>query len=70
MRRKGNCDDNAAVEGFFKSLKAEISLRRNWLTRREVEVAIFNYRNGSCKPHRGPCASGWKGPEVFKRNAA
>jgi hypothetical protein len=36
-----NCYDNSAVESFFKSLKAELIWRRNWQTRREVEVALF-----------------------------
>jgi transposase InsO family protein len=43
MSGKGNCYDNAAVESFFKSLKAEMTWRRNWQTRREVEVAILEY---------------------------
>lgn len=47
---KGNCYDNSAVESFFKSLKAELVWRRNWQTRREVEVALFEYVNGSCNP--------------------
>ena len=47
---KGNCYDNSAVESFFKSLKAELVWRRNWQTRREVEVALFKYVNGSCNP--------------------
>ena len=38
---KGNCYDNAAVESFFKSLKAELVWRRNWQTRRGVEVALI-----------------------------
>ena len=44
---KGNCYDNSTVESFFKSLKAELVWRRNWQTRREVEVALFAYINGS-----------------------
>ena len=47
MSGKGNCYDNAAVENFFKSLKAEMVWRRNWQTRREVEVALFEYINGN-----------------------
>ena len=46
MSGKGNCYDNSAVESFFKSLKAELIWRRNWPTRREVEVARFEYING------------------------
>ena len=43
---KGYCCDNAAVESFFKSIKAELIWRRNRQTRREIEVAIFEYING------------------------
>ena len=45
MSGKDNCHDNSAVESFFKSLKAELVWRRNWQTRREVEVALFEYIN-------------------------
>ncbi len=34
MSGKGNCYDNAAVETFFKTIKAELIWRRSWNTRR------------------------------------
>ncbi|WP_250151211.1 IS3 family transposase, partial [Escherichia coli] len=43
---KGNCFDNSAVESFFKSLKAELIWRRHWQTRRDIEIAIFEYIRG------------------------
>ena len=46
MSGKGNCYDNAAVETFFKTIKAELIWRRSWDTRRQAEVAIFEYING------------------------
>ena len=46
MSGKENCDDNAAVETFFKSLKAELLWRQTWPTRRQAEAAIFQYING------------------------
>ena len=46
MSGKGNCYDNASVETFFKSLKAELIWRQKWLTRRQAEVAIYRYING------------------------
>ncbi len=45
MSGKGNCFDNAAVETFFKTLKAELVWRRSWETRRQVELALFEYIN-------------------------
>ncbi len=70
MSGKGNCYDNSAVESFFKSLKAELIWRRNWPTRREVEVALFEYINGFYNPRRRHSALGWKSPVAFERKAA
>ena len=70
MRGKGNCYDNSAVESFFKSLKAELVWRRNWQTRREVEVALFEYINGFYNPRRKHSALGWKSPVAFEQRAA
>jgi transposase InsO family protein len=70
MSGKGNCYDNAAVETFFKSLKAELVWRRNWQTRREVEVALFEYINGFYNPRRKHSALGWKSPVAFEQRAA
>ena len=50
MSGKGNCYDNSAIESFLKSIKAELVLRRNWQTRREVEIALFEYINGFLQP--------------------
>jgi transposase InsO family protein len=52
MSGKGNCYDNAAVETFFKSLKAEVLWRQAWPTRRQAETAIFQYINGFYNPRR------------------
>ena len=61
---------NAAVETFFKSLKAELIWRHNWTTRRETEVALFQYINGFYNPRRRHSALGWKSPLAFERKAA
>jgi len=37
---------NAVVETFFKTVKAELIWRQQWRTRRQVEVALFQYING------------------------
>lgn len=41
MSGKDNCYDNASVETFFKSLKAELIWRQQWPTRRQAEAAIL-----------------------------
>jgi transposase InsO family protein len=70
MSGKGNCYDNSAVESFFKSLKAELVWRRDWITRREVEIALFEYINGFYNPRRKHSALGWKSPVAFEQRAA
>ena len=46
MSGTGNCYDNAAVETFFKTIKAELLWQRSWHTRRDAEIAILEYING------------------------
>ncbi len=70
MSGKGNCYDNAAVETFFKTIKAELLWQRSWRTRRDAEVAIFEYINGFYNTRRRHSALGWKSPLAFERKVA
>ena len=70
MSGKGNCYDNAAMETFFKTIKAELIWRQTWHTRRQAELAIFEYINGFYNPRRKHSALGWKSPLAFERIAA
>jgi transposase InsO family protein len=70
MSGKGNCYDNAAMETFFKTIKAELIWSHSWQTRRAVEIAIFEYINGFYNPRRRHSALGWKSPLAFERIAA
>ena len=70
MSGKGNCYDNAAMETFFKTIKAELIWRHSWQTRRDAEIAIFEYINGFYNPRRRHSALGWKSPLAFERKAA
>ncbi|MEN8950182.1 IS3 family transposase [Planktotalea arctica] len=70
MSGKGNCYDNAAVETFFKTIKAELIWRHSWETRRQAEMAIFEYINGFYNPRRRHSALGWKSPIAFERKVA
>lgn len=70
MSGKGNFYDNSAVESFFKSLKAELVWHREWHTRRDVEIALFEYINGFYNPRRKRSALGWKSPVAFEQKAA
>ncbi len=70
MSGKGNCYDNAAMETFFKTIKAELIWRHSWQTRRAAEGAIFEYINGFYNPRRRHSTLGWKSPLAFERKAA
>jgi transposase InsO family protein len=70
MSGKGNCYDNAVVETFFKTIKAELIWRHPWHTRRLAELAIFEYINGFYNPRRKHSTLGWKSPLAFERKAA
>ena len=70
MSGKGNCYDNAAMETFFKTIKAELIWRHSWQTRRATEIAIFKYINGFYNPRRRHSALGWKSPLAFEQIAA
>jgi len=43
MSRKGNCWDNAPMESFFATLKAELVYREQFKTRQEAKTKIFDY---------------------------
>jgi putative transposase len=43
MSRVGNCWDNAPVESFFSSLKAELVSTADWSTHDEAEAAVADY---------------------------
>jgi transposase InsO family protein len=43
MSRVGNCWDNAPVESFFSSLKAELVSLADWSTHDEAEAAVADY---------------------------
>ena len=70
MSGVGNCYDNAAVEIFFKTIKAEMLWQQPWPTRRSTEIAIFKHINGFYNPRRRHLALGWRSPLAFEAQAA
>lgn len=70
MSGKGNCYDNAAVETFFKTLKSELIWRNTWATRRQVQVALFEYINGFYNPRRRHSTLAGKSQMAFEKKAA
>jgi putative transposase len=43
MSRKGDCWDNAVAESFFKTLKTELVYHQDYKTRKQAELAVFDY---------------------------
>ena len=66
MSGKGNCYDNAACESFFKTIKAELIWRGQWVTRAQTETAIGNYIEGFYNPRRRHSAVGYLAPMEFE----
>jgi putative transposase len=67
---KGRCCDNSAVESFFKSLNAALVRRRSWNTRRDADVAHFEYINSFYSSRRKHAALGRKSPIAVEWRAA
>ena len=70
MSGKGNCYDNAMVETFFKTLKAELVWRTVFLTRAEAAGAIGRYIDSFYNPVRRHSALAFVSPAAFERHAA
>jgi putative transposase len=70
MSGKGNCYDNAMVETFFKTLKAELVWRTVFQTRAEAHDALARYIDGFYNPVRRHSALGYVSPAQFERRAA
>lgn len=58
MSGKRNCCENVAVETVFKTIKAKLIWCRSCPTRREAEMAVFQYINGLYTPRRRHSALG------------
>ena len=70
MSGKGNCFDNAMVETFFKTLKAELVWRTTFQSRSEANAAIGRYVDGFYNPIRRHSALDFISPAQFERQAA
>ena len=70
MSGKGNCFDNAMVETFFKTLKAELVWRNVFQSRAEATTAIGRYIDGFYNPVRPHSALDFTSPLQFERQVA
>ena len=70
MSGKGNCYDNAPVESFFKSLKAEVVWRSRFETRDQAERTIAKYISAFYNAKRRHSALGNISPMQYEKLAA
>jgi putative transposase len=67
MSRKANCYDNAVVESFFKTIKAELVREKAFGTKEEARTAIFEYIEIFYNRKRLHSSLGYLSPEEFER---
>ena len=66
MGAKGCALDNAVCEAFFATLKKELTRRRSWPTRRELESAVFAWIEGWYNRRRLHSTLGYLSPEHYE----
>src|SRR5688572_539625 len=66
MGAKGCALDNAVCEAFFATLKKELTRRRAWPTRRELQIAVFAWIEGWYNRRRLHSTLGYVSPETFE----
>ena len=66
MSRIGDCYDNAVVESFFKTLKAELVYHAHYQTREHARRSIFEYVEVFYNRKRLHSSLGYQSPEQFE----
>ena len=67
MSRKANCYDNAHMESFWGTLKAEAFRGRTFTTRQQAQLAIFDYVQTFYNRVRLHSALGFQSPVDFEQ---
>jgi transposase InsO family protein len=67
MSRKGDCWDNAMVESFFSTLKAELAEQMEFETKEAARRAIFEYIEVFYNRKRRHSALGYQSPADYER---
>ena len=65
MSGKGDCWDNAPAESFFKTLKTEMVYHREFKSKKEAKLAVFEYIEVWYNRKRRHSALGFLTPEEF-----
>jgi len=68
--RPGTCWDNAVAESFFATLKTELIYRHVWPTRRQAELAVFEFIAGWYNQHRRHSTLGYSSPAEVERRTS
>jgi transposase InsO family protein len=69
MSRSGNCYDNAAMESFWSTFKSDTGLDEIVLaTRRDAELAVFDYIETFYNPRRRHSSLGYRSPVAFENH--
>jgi putative transposase len=66
MGAKGSALDNAVAEAFFATLKKELTRRRSWSTRRELQSAVFAWIEGWYNRRRLHSTLGYLSPADYE----
>jgi transposase InsO family protein len=66
MSRAGDCYDNAVVESFFKTLKAELVYHEHYASREQARRSIFEYVEVFYNRRRLHSSLGYQSPEQFE----
>jgi transposase InsO family protein len=67
MSRTGNCYDNATMESFWSTLKTETALDATLpATRRDAELAVFDYIETFYNPTRRHSSLGYLSPVAYE----
>ena len=66
MGAKGSALDNAVAEAFFATLKKELTRRRAWPTRRELQSAVFAWIEGWYNRRRLHSTLGMRSPDDYE----
>jgi putative transposase len=69
MGAKGCALDNAVCEAFFATLKKELTRRRSWPTRRELETAVFAWIEGWYNRRRLHSTLDYRAPVDYENEA-
>ena len=68
--RPATCWDNSVAESFFATLKTELIYRHVWPTRRQAELAVFEFIAGWYNQHRRHSTLGYSSPAEVERRTS